>query len=771
MMSNSTDDTPNAQNPELLHHLKLKKPATKAAGLPAVVEGVTHLLKEMGASRALKASLALNQANGYDCPGCAWPDPDDDRSAFAEYCENGLKAIAEEATTKKLLPGFFAKNSVHSLSRLTDHEIGKKGRIAQPMYLPEGASHYQPITWPDAFNKIATHLNGLASLDEAIFYTSGRTSNEAAFLFQLFVREFGTNNLPDCSNMCHESSGVALTESLGIRKGSVKLEDLYEAEVIIILGQNPGTNHPRMLTALQKAKDNGAIIIAVNPLPEAGLMGFNNPKKIRGMLGIKSKLADIFLPVKINGDMALLQAIELILLQEEKKYPGTIFDIEFIKEHTENYECFTDHLKKNKLEQLSVACGVSLKQIREAAEVFKHKNKIIACWAMGLTQHKNAVDTIKEIVNLLLLKGSIGKPGSGTCPVRGHSNVQGDRTMGIFEKPSVQFLDQLQKVFNFIPPQHHGFDTVEAIHAMHQGKATLFFAMGGNFLSASPDTGYTAEALRNCALTVHVSTKLNRSHLVHGKEALILPCLARSDKDEINGEVQFVSCENSMGVVQMSKGNLRPVSKELLSEPAIVCRLAKATMANRSVINWGLYEQHYDHIRNDIEKVFKGFEQYNERVRHPGGFYLPNANRDGHFETFSGKAAFTVSTIAKQELKENELMMMTIRSHDQFNTTIYGLNDRYRGVLNERRVIFMNEKDISRAGLQANDVVNIFNYDGGVERVAGQFVVIPFNIPEKCSATYFPETNVLVPITSTADKSNTPTSKMVIIQVKKALQG
>ena len=763
----SSNDTTHAENPEELHKLRLTKPVTKAAGMPAVAEGVKHLIREMGPARALKASLALNQKKGFDCPGCAWPDPDDDRSAFAEYCENGLKAIAEEATTKKLLPGFFAENDVHSLSCLTDHEIGKKGRIAQPMYLPVGATHYQPIAWKDAFDKIAAHLNRLASPNEAIFYTSGRTSNEAAFLYQLFVREYGTNNLPDCSNMCHESSGVALTESLGIGKGSVKLEDFNKAEVIIILGQNPGTNHPRMLTALQKAKDKGAVIIAVNPLPEAGLMGFNDPKKIRGVLGIKSKLADIFLPVKINGDMALLQAIELLLLQEEKNYPGTVLDNGFIFEHTENFEAFATHIKKNKLEELSAACGISVKLVREVADILKNKKRIIACWAMGLTQHTNAVDSIKEIVNLLLLKGSIGNPGAGTCPVRGHSNVQGDRTMGIYEKPSAAFLDQLEKVFNFHPPQQHGLDTVDAIHAMHNGKAKVFFAMGGNFLSASPDTNYTAEALRNCALTVHVSTKLNRSHLVHGKEALILPCLARSDKDELNGELQFVSCENSMGIVQLSKGNLQPVSKELLSEPSIVCRLAKATLGKRSVINWDQYELHYDTIRNDIERTIKGFENYNERVRKPGGFYLPNANRDGQFDTFSGKASFNVAGFIKQELKVGELMMMTIRSHDQFNTTIYGLNDRYRGVLNERRVIFMNENDIAGLGLSPNDRVNIYNYGNGIERVAKNFIIVPYNIPVKCTATYFPETNVLVPISSTADKSNTPVSKMVIIQVKK----
>jgi molybdopterin-dependent oxidoreductase alpha subunit len=762
-----SENKPNPENPEVLLDLKLIKVSDKAAGLTAVAVGVSHMLKEMDVLRGLKVSLALNQKEGFDCPGCAWPDPDDERSGFAEYCENGLKAIAEEATTKKLTTEFFVQNSVGALADLNDYEIGKKGRIAQPMYLPQGAMHYQPISWDDAFSKIAGHLNQLASPNEAVFYTSGRTSNEAAFLYQLFVREYGTNNLPDCSNMCHESSGVALTESLGIGKGSVKLEDFYEAEVIIILGQNPGTNHPRMLSALQKAKDNGATIISVNPLMEAGLVGFNNPQKVRGVLGLKSKLTDIYLQVKINGDMALLKAIELLLLEEEEKNPGSVFDHDFIEQHTENYVPFVEHLKQNKLEVFSEACGISIAKMKETAEVLKHKKKIIACWAMGLTQHKNAVDSIKEVVNLLLLKGSIGKPGAGTCPVRGHSNVQGDRTMGIYEKPSKLFLDNIEKVFHFTPPQAHGYDTVEAIHAMHKGDAKVFIAMGGNFLSATPDTNYTAEALRNCDLTVHVSTKLNRSHLVHGKEALILPCLGRSDKDQMSGELQFVTCENSMGVVQMSKGMLKPVSNHLISESAIVCGIAKATLGSNAKANWSQYEKHNDFIRNDIEKVINGFDNYNEKVRKPGGFYLPNCNREGWFSTMNGKAKFNISTITSQVLASDELMMMTIRSHDQFNTTIYGNDDRYRGIENERRVILMNDKDIEKLGMKASDTIDIFNYSDGVERVARRFIIVSYNIPEQCAATYFPETNVLVPINSTAEKSNTPTSKMVIIKLKK----
>ena len=635
------------------------------------------------------------------------------------------------------------------------------------MYLPKGGTHYQPISWEGAFEKIATHLNSLASPDEAVFYTSGRASNEAAFLYQLFAKEYGTNNLPDCSNMCHESSGVALNETLGIGKGSVTLEDFYKAEVIIILGQNPGTNHPRMLSALQKAKANGCKIISVNPLPETGLIAFNDPQTIKGVLGIKAALTDLFLQVKLNGDMALIKAIEKLLLEEDAKKPGEVLNHEFIKSHTSGYEELVNNLNKYSVGELAEAAGISLPQINEAVDILKDKKKIIACWAMGLTQHKNAVATIQEVVNLLLMKGSIGKPGAGTCPVRGHSNVQGDRTMGIYEKPSTAFLDKIQNVFGFEPPRHHGYDVVECIHAMKDGKAKVFFALGGNFLSATPDTEYTAKALRNCKLTVQVSTKLNRSHLIHGEEALILPCLGRSDKDIVNGEEQFVTTENSMGVIQSSRGNLKPVSDQLLSEPVIVCKLAKAVLGDQSVVDWDAYEKHYDFVRDAIEKTINGFDNYNERVRTPGGFYLPNSARENRYNTFNGKANFTVSDITFPKLESGELMMMTIRSHDQFNTTIYGMNDRYRGITNERRVIFMNKKDIASNGLKAGDIVDLINDFGGVERIARKFIVIEFNIPEQCTATYFPETNVLVPIDSTADKSNTPTSKMIILKVQK----
>ncbi|HVS96498.1 MAG TPA: FdhF/YdeP family oxidoreductase [Puia sp.] len=772
--STAADDhqLPAAENPDDLHRLHTGAIRHKAAGTPAIVSSFRHVLSEAGLTRGLKALARMNQVGGFDCPSCAWPDPDDERSGIAEYCENGAKAIAEEATTKRLTAAFFAENAVAGLARLSDRAIGSKGRIAEPVYLPKGATHYQPISWEDAFRHIAGVLNALPSPDQAIFYTSGRTSNEAAFLYQLFAREYGTNNLPDCSNMCHESSGAALGESLGLGKGSVRLDDLYIAEVIIIMGQNPGTNAPRMLTALQKAKRNGAIIISVNPLPETGLMAFSNPQQLPGILGAATQLTDLYLPVRLNGDMALLQAIELLLLQEEQRAPGTVFDTGFIRDRTTGYGEFIEYLRQTDLADLSEACGIPVADIGRAATLLKDKKKIIVCWAMGLTQHTNAVDTIKEIANLLLLKGSIGKPGAGTCPVRGHSNVQGDRTMGIWEKPKQAFLDALEERFGFRPPQHHGFDVVGAIRAMHDGTASVFFAMGGNFLSATPDTGYTAEALRRCRLTVHVSTKLNRSHLVHGEEALILPCLARSDKDFTGGAEQFVSCENSMGVVNSSKGVLTPVSDRLLSEPAIVCRLAKATFASRpggSRVDWDAYLKHYDAIREDIEKTIPGFTQYNLRVREPGGFYLPNGPRDGRFNTPDGKAHFNVAKPAHIDLHERQLMMMTIRSHDQFNTTIYGLDDRYRGVFNERRVIFLNEADMHEQGLSPRDIVDIHNDHGGIRRTARRFRVIPYPIPRRCAATYFPETNVLVPIDTVAAKSNTPVSKLVIVTVERSV--
>lgn len=759
----------NPENPEKLLHLHLEEPKKWAAGVPAVLAAFKDILEETGPTRGMGALLKMNQKHGFDCSSCAWPDPDDDRSPVAEYCENGAKALAEEATLKKLTGEFFAENSVADLSLLSDMEIGKKGRIAQPVYLPKGGTHYEPVTWDFAFGKIATHLNGLQSPNEAAFYTSGRTSNEASFVYQLFVREYGTNNMPDCSNMCHESTSVALAESIGIGKGTVTLDDIHNTDVIMIMGQNPGTNHPRMLTALRKAKENGAKIIAVNPLKEAGLIAFKDPQTVRGVIGTSVDIADVYLQVKINGDMALLKAMELLLWEAEKETPDKVFDHKFIRENTVNYESFIEHIQQYKAEDLALEAGVPLEQIKQAVELLKHKGRIIVCWAMGITQHKNGVDVVKEIVNLILLKGAIGKPGAGLCPVRGHSNVQGNRTMLIYDKPYEKQLARLKEVYGFDPPKEHGFDVVDTIKAMDDGRLKVFFAMGGNFLSATPDTTFTAQAMRKMQLTVNVSTKLNRGHLITGQESIILPTLARSDKDFINGIHQLVSCENSMGVVQQSKGMLDPIAEDLMSEPLIVCNLAKAVLGKRSKVDWDRFAESYDNIRDDIEKAIPGFEEYNKQVRKPGGFYLPNAPRAGKFETddWGGKAAFNVAGLPMHKPAADEYFLTTIRSHDQFNTTIYGLHDRYRGVDNERRVIFMNPVDIAMAGFTAGDKVDISSHYDGKERVAKLFVIVAYDIPPRNTAVYYPEGNVLVPVQSVADKSNCPATKLIFVKIKK----
>jgi molybdopterin-dependent oxidoreductase alpha subunit len=756
-----------AQPPETLVALRKSEPKHVAAGFPAIYQAMKHVVGEDGPIKGTRLLLQVNQMDGFDCPGCAWPEPDTHRS-ITEFCENGAKAVAEEATTERVFPEFFREHSVAALSMQSDYWLGKRGRLTHPMALREGATHYQPIEWPAAFELIARELNALDSPDEAVFYTSGRTSNEAAFLYQLFVRQFGTNNLPDCSNMCHESSGSALAPTIGIGKGTVTLDDFEQAEVIVVLGQNPGTNHPRMLTSLQHAVRGGAQVVAINPLHEAGLLAFKHPQEPLHLIGKGTQLASLFLQVRINGDVALLQGVGKELLDMESRHPGTVLDREFIEGKTAGYAEYKANLEASSWDDLVEQSGIPREQIRALAELLARHQRIIFCWAMGLTQHKNAVANIQEIVNLLLLRGSIGKPGAGVCPVRGHSNVQGDRTMGIYEQPSAAFLDRLSTTFGFSAPRKHGFDVVDSIRAMRDGKAKVFFAMGGNFLSATPDTETTAAALRGTRLTVHVSTKLNRAHLITGRQALILPCLGRTEEDYQSGQPQFVSVENSMGVVQQSRGRARPASEHLLSEPAIVARLAKAALAGRSTVDWDGLVANYDNIRAAIEQVIPGFEEYNARVRKRGGFYLPNGPREGKFTTASGKAHFTSHPLPRHDLAPGRFLMMTIRSHDQYNTTIYGLHDRYRGLSNERRVVLLNRADMNELGIAEGEVVDLTSHFRGEERIARRFLATTYDIPRLCAATYFPETNVLVPLDSVADKSNTPTSKSVVISVSKA---
>ena len=762
-----------AESPETFNDLRVTKIEETAAGLPAIWESLKHGIGEMGVRRTLQIFLKVNQKGGFDCQSCAWADPDGERH-LAEFCENGAKAIAAEATTKRVTPEFFQKYSVAELAEKSDFWLDRQGRITQPMILREGATHYAPVDWNEAFQVIAGELNSLASPNEAIFYTSGRTSNEAAFLYQLFARQFGTNNLPDCSNMCHESSGTALTESIGIGKGTVTIEDFEKCDLIMILGQNPGTNHPRMLTALEHAKHNGAKIIAVNPLPEAGLISVvnPNPQEYKNPLAFPAKLltnagtslADLFLPVRINGDMAFLKGMMKLIFAAENER-GNVLDQNFIGEHTHGFAEFKQSLEKFSWLDIEEQSGLTLDQIEAAAEIYMNSNRVITCWAMGLTQHKNAVGTIQEVVNLHLLRGNIGKPGAGLCPVRGHSNVQGDRTVGIWDKPGEEFLQSLDKEFDFTAPRENGFDVVEAIKAMHSGAAKIFVAMGGNFLSATPDTEYTARALRRCDLTAQVITKLNRSALITGKQALILPCLGRTEIDSQQSGEQFVSCENSMGVVQMSKGILKPASEHLRSEPWIAAHLARATLGEKTTVEWEKLAANYDEIRDAIEKTIPGFADYNNRVRADGGFYLPNLPRENQYPTATKKANFIIHELPVHDLEKNEFVLMTIRTHDQFNTTIYGLNDRYRGIHNERRVVFLNPKDIAELNFTAGQIVDLTSHFSDGERHAKRFIVVPYDIPPRCAATYFPEANVLVPIGAVADRSNTPVSKSIVITI------
>lgn len=770
-----TDPTPGAQPPEEIRRAKIRAPHRVAAGMTALTESLRFTIRETGLTRGLTDWLKVNKKNGFDCQSCAWPSPDDHRHVF-EFCENGVKALTSEATIKKITPDFFREHSIADLQKQSDNWLELQGRLVHPMVKLAGATHYEAIEWDEAFALLASELKALPTPNAAAFYTSGRTSNEAAFLYQLFVRQFGTNNLPDCSNMCHESSGAALNETIGVGKGCVTLDDFEKTDCIFILGQNPGTNHPRMMTVLERAKKNGAKIVALNPMPEPGLMEVvnPNPQEYRNPLKFAAKmlfnkgtpLSDLWLPIKLNGDMAAMRGIMKEMLAVEDRSPGSVFDGEFIRQYTVDFEPFVRHLRTTPWEDILQSSGLTRDQIGAAARIAMGSKRIITCWAMGLTQHKNAVATIQEVMNFHLLGGHIGRPGAGPCPVRGHSNVQGDRTMGIWERMNDAFMEKLGSEFQFTPPQEHGTDTVETIKHIHDGKIRFFLGMGGNFLAASPDTEYTAKAMQKCRVTAHVSTKLNRSHLVTGEIAFILPCLGRSELDQQETGEQFVTVEDSMGIINPSRGHAQPASDYLLSEPAIVGRLAEATLGNRTTVDWKGLVANYDRIRDHIEHVIPGFEDFNDRIR-TDVFYLPNDARDKRqFNTPAGGAKFIISELSAPKPGPGQYLMMTIRSHDQFNTTIYGLNDRYRGVYNGRRVVFMNEADVKAAGLQQGQLVDLTSHYEGEERVARHFMVAPYKMARGCTATYFPEANVLVPIDSTADRSNTPTSKSLVISIK-----
>ncbi len=760
-----------AQPPLEKKETVVSSPPKAAGGISSISTALQYALSLPGILRGASTLARLNQFEGFDCPGCAWPDPDDERSAN-EYCENGAKAIAEETTARRVTPDFFRQWSVEKLSRQSDYWLGQQGRLTHPMLLQKSASHYEPIAWKDAFQLIATQLNTLFNPDEAVFYTSGRTSNEAAFLYQLFVREFGTNNLPDCSNMCHESSSAALKQAIGVGKGTVKLSDFDLADSIFVIGQNPGTNHPRMLTTLQRAARRGATIISVNPLSEVGLSRFKHPQEVFRLFGRGTKIATHFVRVRLSGDHAFFRGVCKVILEDEARNPGAALAHDFVRDHTCGFEEFRAIVAAASWDEIVKLSGVSREEIAQIAHLVKNSKAMISCWAMGLTQQRNAVATIQEIVHMHLLRGQLGFPGSGVCPVRGHSNVQGDRTMGISERMPDSFLDSIQSTFGFAPPRTHGYDVVASIRAMERGDAKVFFAMGGNFLSATPDTERTAAALQKCSLTVHVSTKLNRSHLVTGKSALILPCLGRTDRDLQKTGEQSVTVENSMGIVHTSRGKLSPPSEELLSEPAIVAHLALATLGPRSKVNWLHLVEDYDRIRDLISRVVPGCNDLNQKARKPGGFYLPNPAREGNFITGTGKANFIPSALQPLELDAGQFLLTTIRSHDQFNTTIYGLDDRYRGIHGGRRVVFLNEDDMREHGWSRGEKLDITSHFSGAngeeQRVARNFLAVPYEIPRRCAAAYFPEANVLVPLDSVAKVSNTPTSKAIVVTFSRA---
>jgi len=744
---------------------RISKPKDYAVGIPGIAHSMQYALEEMGPVRTAKTLLHMNHVDGFDCPSCAWPDPD--RRKAAEFCENGAKAVAWEATRKRVDASFFAANSVAELREQDDHWLEHNGRLTEPMYLAPGATHYAPITWDAAFSLIADRLRALPDPNRAIFYTSGRASNEAAFVYQLLARRLGTNNLPDCSNMCHESSGAALTQTIGVGKGTVTLDDLSEhADLIVIVGQNPGTNHPRMLTALEQAKQRGAKIVAINPLIEAGLLKFRNPQTARGLAGPGTKLADDYLHLRVNGDLALFAGVNKILVERDDAAPGTVLDQQFIDEYCVDVDIAKTHWRALDWADIEQHSGLARADLERFADRVVASERVVVCWAMGLTQHRNAVSTIREIVNFLLLRGNMGRPGAGACPVRGHSNVQGDRTMGIWEKMPDTFLDKIRDEFGFDPPREHGWDTVDSLRAMRDGKADVFFALGGNFAAATPDTALTERLLSELQLTVHVATKLNRSHLCTGREALILPCLGRTERDIRGSGEQKVSVEDSMSMVHGSSGRLLPGSAKLRSEVAIITGLGEALFGDD--LGWHEMGEDYSLIRRHIEHVVPGFHAFEERLRLPGGFLLPNGARDRAFTTPDKKAHFTVNPPTSVEAPAGHLLLQTVRSHDQFNTTIYGLDDRYRGVKGGRRVVFVNTDDLRDLGLREGDVVDMVSVWQDGERRAKAFRVVEYPTARGCAAAYFPEANVLVPLDSTAETSNTPTSKSVVIRLEAA---
>ncbi|OWT77195.1 MULTISPECIES: FdhF/YdeP family oxidoreductase [unclassified Achromobacter] len=750
-----------------------------AAGWGALKAVAVNLIKEKVAGGNYRTLLRQNQPDGFDCPGCAWPDRQ--HASTFEFCENGVKAVAAEATAKRVGPAFFASQTVTELMAQSDYQLEQHGRLTDPMVYDAASDRYVPIAWDQAFELIAAHLKRLEDPDQATFYTSGRTGNEAAFLYQLMVRMYGTNNFPDCSNMCHEATSRGLPGTVGIGKGTVTLDDFEHADTLLIFGQNPATNHPRMMGELRECARRGATIVSINPLRERGLERFADPQSPVEMLtGSGTRIASTFVQPRLGGDFALIKGLakRVLELDDAAVAAGTerVLDVDFILAHTAGFEAYAADLRAQQWAALEREAGLSRGEIENLASIYVNGKRVIATWGMGLTQHKNSVAAIQMLSNLMMMRGNIGREGAGLCPVRGHSNVQGNRTVGIEDKPTQAFLDRLGRVFDFEPPREHGYDVVETIEAMEAGHVKVLIGLGGNFAMATPDTPRTWEAMRRCDLSVHITTKLNRSHLVHGKEALILPTLGRTEIDMRGGVAQGVTVEDSMSMVHVSYGMNKPASAHLMSETAIVAHMAHATLGSAKV-DWLSYADDYASVRDAIEAVFDGFEDYNRRIAQPGGFHLRVASRERDWKTASGKANFIVAQIetdtpihrAQQRHGDEVMVLMTTRSHDQYNTTIYAMDDRYRGVFGQRRVLFVNKADLARKGLRAGEWVDIFTvWDDDVERRADGFLLVEYDIPQGCLGAYYPETNPLVPLNSVGDVSNTPTSKSIPVMLKKS---
>ncbi|TFD35269.1 FdhF/YdeP family oxidoreductase [Cryobacterium sp. TMT1-62] len=745
-------------------NLAVTKPKKSAAGVEAVLVALDRGFAQAGVPRTAKALLRLNQRDGTDCPGCAWPESQGHRKT-AEFCENGAKAVAEESTLRTVTPAFWAEHSIEELATKTEYWLGNQGRITHPVVIRPGDTHYSQISWNEAFELIGERIRATVP-DRTVFYTSGRTANEAAFLYQLFARSIGTNNLPDCSNMCHESSGSAMNATIGIGKGTVSLEDIHHAELILVVGQNPGTNHPRMLSALKECKDNGGRVVAVNPLPEAGLFNFKDPQSVSGLIGDGTALADEYLQIKVGGDLALFQALGHLLLEAEERVPGSVVDAEFVAANTQGLDEYRAARTTIDWAETEKATGLTAVEISTVAQMMIDSTATIICWALGLTQQPHSVNTLKEIINLLLLQGNFGKPGAGACPVRGHSNVQGDRTMGVWEKPKESMLAALDKEFGIESPRKHGLDSVDTVAAFENDDVDVFVSMGGNFALACSDTVALEAAMQRVGLTVHVSTKPNRSHIMHGTTSLILPTLGRTDTDDKHpGGRQVLSVEDSMSVVRTTQGRLDPVSEHLLAEPVIVARMASATLGDDHVIDWKAMADDYDVIRDRISRVLPGFTDFNARLKTKNGFVLPNPPRDTRsFATDIGRARFTVSPLEYLTPPAGHLILQTMRSHDQYNTTFYGLDDRYRGISGGRRVILIHQDDVTELGFADRDMVDVISTFRGEERRANEFRLVVYPTPRGCAAAYFPEANALMHRELVARESNTPGYKAMSVR-------